>query len=339
MPRSVRRGAIPAASVLFVVTVAVGFTSACGGDRSSLLSPTPLASPSRFSGRATASSRLSVAIAAVSPSSGPTSGGTPIAITGADFAEGAIVLLGDLPARNVAVLTSTAITAVTPAHAEGTVDVIVTNPDGESVVLAGGYTYTAELSVAPTIEAVSPPSGPTTGGMEIVISGIGFAEGATVNIGAWPATDVVVLSDTQITAITSPHDEGMFDVTVISPDGQTATLPGAYTYVANQPAVDVVVTITSSGVTPKDLQVSVGSRVTFVNSNSRAHDIQSDPHPIHSDCPVLNEVGFIRPGESKQTGVFAVERACGYHDHNQSTNQALRGRIVVVPVSVAAGVR
>lgn len=251
MPRNVRRGAIPAASVFFGVTIALGFTSACGGGRSSPLSPTPLPSPSRFAGRATA----------------------PL------------------------------------------------------------------QSVAPTIEAVSPPSGPTTGGMEIVISGSGFAEGATVTLGAWPATNVAVLSDTIITAITSPHDEGTFDVTVISPDGQTATLPGAYTYVANQPTVDVIVTITSSGVTPKDLEVPVGSRVTFVNNNSRAHDIQSDPHPIHTDCPVLNEVGFIRPGESKQTGVFAVERACGYHDHNQSSNPALRGRIVVVPVSVAAGVR
>lgn len=333
------RGAISAAGVLLVITIALGLTSACGGDHGSPLLPTPLAAPSRLSAGATAFSPLSVAIVAVSPSSGPTSGGTPITITGDDFAEGTIVLLGDLPALDVVILTSTAITAITPAHAEGAVDVIVTSPDGESAALAGGYTYTPEPSVAPMIKAVSPPSGPATGGTEIVISGGNFAEGATVTLGASPATNVVVLGDTTITAITPPHEEVAVDVTVINPDGRIGTLPGAYTYVAGQSPADLVVTITPSGVTPRELRVPVGSRVTFVNSDSRAHDVESDPHPIHTECPVINEVGFIRPGESKQTGAFVVERTCGYHDHNQSTNQALRGTIVVVPASVAAGLR
>jgi plastocyanin len=276
---------------------------------------------------------------AVSPSRGPASGGTPITITGDDFAPGAIVLFDGLPALNVVVLTSTTIAAVTPAHGEGALDVVVTNPNGESVILAGGYTYTTESAVAPMIEAVSPPSGPATGGTEIVISGRGFAEGATVNLGAWPAMNVVLLSEITVTATTSPHGEGTFDVTVINPDGHFGTFPGAYTYVADAPPDDLVVTITPAGVTPKELRVPVGSRVTFVNSDSRAHDIESDPHPIHTDCSAVSGVGFIRLGESKQTGVFEVERTCGYHDHNQSTNRALQGTIVVISASVADAAR
>jgi plastocyanin len=326
-------------SGFLAVTVALGITSACGGDHSSPLSPTPLAAPSRPSAGAAASSALSAAIVAVSPSQGPASGGTPITITGDDFAQGAIVLLDGLPALNVVVLTTTTIVAVAPTHAEGAVDVIVTNPDGEPVILAGGYTYTTGPSVAPILETVSPASGPATGGTEIVISGRGFAEGATVNLGAWPAMNVVLLSDTTVTATTSPHGEGTFDVTVINPDGHFGTLPGAYTYVAAQPLPDLVVTIMPSGVSPKELQVPVGSRVTFVNNNSRAHDLESDPHPFHIDCPAINAVGFIRPGESKQTGVFGVERTCSYHDHLQDTNRALRGTIVVVPVPAATGIR
>lgn len=346
------RLSLPALGGLFAITAALGITSACGGDHGSPLSPTPLpphgasvrlgdpgGAPSRLSVGATASSVLSAAIVAVSPSRGPASGGTPITITGDDFAPGAIVLFDGLPALNVVVLTTTAIAAVTPAHAEGVVDVVVANPDGESVIAAGGYTHTAVSSAAPTVEAVSPPSGPATGGTEIMIFGRGFAKGATVNLGVWPATNVVVLSDTAITAITSPHDEGAFNVTVINPDGQFGALPGAYTYVADEPSADLVVTITPSGVTPKEIPVPVGSRVTFVNNDSRAHDIESDPHPIHTGCPAINEIGFIRPGESKQTGVFDVERACGYHDHNQSTNRALQGTIVVIPVTVAGTAR
>jgi plastocyanin len=319
--------------------MAVGLTSACGGDRSLPFAPTPLASPSFFSGGATASSQLSAAIVTVSPAAGPASGGTPITIAGDGFGPGAIVLLDGLPALNVVVLTGTMIVAVAPAHAEGAVDVIVTNPDGESVVLAGAYTYTTALSVAPAIGAVSPPSGPATGGTEIVISGRGFAEGVTVNLGAWPAMNVVRLSDTTVMATTPPHDTGTFDVTVVNPDGQFGTLPGAYTYVTEVPPADLVVTIMPSGVSPKELLVPAGSRVTFVNNDSRAHDIESDPHPVHSDCRATNAVGFIRPGESKQTGVFEAERTCGYHDHLQDTNRALQGTIVVMPASVAAAAR
>ena len=331
----VSRWSLPAASGFFAMAIALG-VSACGGDNGTPLSPTPLAAPSRLSAEATALSPLlsplTIAIAAVAPSSGLTSGGTPITLTGDDFAEGAIVLFGDLPALDVVVLSSTAITAITPAHAEGPVDVVVINPDGESSAVVGSYTYTDEPSVAPMIEAVSPSWGPATGGMEIVISGSNFAEGATVTLGAGPATNIVVLGDTTITAITPPHEKGPADVTVINPDGQIGILPGAYTYVADQSPSDLVVTITPSGVTPKELQVPIGSRVTFVNNNSRPHDMESDPHPIHTDCPAINEVGFIGPGESKQTGVFAVERTCGYHDHNQSTSQAFRGTITSGPL-------
>jgi plastocyanin len=286
-----------------------------------------------------ASSPLSVATVAVSPSSGPTSGGTPITITGDGFAEGAIVLLGDVPALNVTVLASTAITAFTPPHAEGVVTVVVTNPDGEAAILPGGYAYTAESLAGPKVEAVSPPAGPTTGGSEVVISGSNFAEAAMVTLGGWPAINVAVVSDTTITATTSPHQAGTFDVAVVNLDGQFGTLTGGYTYIADQPPANLVVTITPSGVDPKELRVPVGARVTFVNNNSRAHDIESDPHPFHTDCPAINAVGFVRPGESKQTGIFEVERTCGYHDHLQDANRALRGTIVVVPVPVTAGVR
>ena len=87
-------------------------------------------------------------------------------------------------------------------------------------------------------------------------------------------------------------------------------------------------TINASGVlTPNDITVPVGSRVTIVNNHNRNHEMNSDPHPDHGDCPPINDVGFLAPGQSKTTGNLNTARTCGLHDHNDPTNQSLIGRI------------
>ena len=88
-------------------------------------------------------------------------------------------------------------------------------------------------------------------------------------------------------------------------------------------------TITASGVSPKSITVSPGTRVTFVNNNTRAHDMSSDPHPSHTDCPEINQAGFLSPGQTKQTGNLNTVRTCGFHDHNQESNTSLQGTIVI----------
>jgi len=81
-------------------------------------------------------------VTAISPISGSANGGTAVTITGTGFLSGASVKLGGTAATGVTVVSSTSITATTPAHAAGTVDVVVTNTDGQSGTLMGGYTYT-----------------------------------------------------------------------------------------------------------------------------------------------------------------------------------------------------
>ena len=89
-------------------------------------------------------------------------------------------------------------------------------------------------------------------------------------------------------------------------------------------------TISASGIiSPTELTVSPGSRVLFVNSHSRRHDMTSDPHPDHLDCPELNQVGVLNPGQSRETGNLVAVRTCGFHDHDDPDNANLRGRIVV----------
>jgi plastocyanin len=88
------------------------------------------------------------------------------------------------------------------------------------------------------------------------------------------------------------------------------------------------ITITAAGVSPKTVTVAAGSRVTFVNNDSRPHDMNSDPHPEHTTCPEIN-VGFIAAGASGTTQNLTRVRSCGYHDHNQPEVAALQGTIVI----------
>ena len=86
-----------------------------------------------------------IAIAAVEPSTGSTSGGAEVKISGSGFRPGAIVTFGG-ERQNAFVGTSTVIWATTAAHATGILDVVVTRPDGETATLARGFTYVTPQS-------------------------------------------------------------------------------------------------------------------------------------------------------------------------------------------------
>ena len=91
----------------------------------------------------------------------------------------------------------------------------------------------------------------------------------------------------------------------------------------------LTVTITPSGVDPKDLTISAGQVVVFVNNDSRAHDMLTTPHLMHTDCPAINSVGNLSPGSSRQTGNLNTVRICGYHDHLNPDDTRFRGQINV----------
>ena len=88
------------------------------------------------------------------------------------------------------------------------------------------------------------------------------------------------------------------------------------------------ITMTSAGVNPSVLNVPQGTRVLFMNSDNRTHEMTSDPHPDHTDCLEINQIGFINPGQLKETGNLNIRRTCGYHDHNDPSNTRFQGRIV-----------
>jgi plastocyanin len=205
----------------------------------------------------------------VSPASGPTGGGTSVTITGTNFTNSGTttVTFGGSSATNVNVTSSTTISATTPAHAEGIVDVVLTN-NGQSVTATGAFTYQALKVIS-----VSPNSGSTTGGTNVTISGSSFQNGATVTFGGSPATNVTVQDSNTIIATTplGPATEQLgVDVVVKNPDGSSATLPHGFTYsvppltvtsispATGLPSGGTPVTITGAGFTS-----AVASSVTF----------------------------------------------------------------------------
>lgn len=96
------------------------------------------------------------------------------------------------------------------------------------------------------------------------------------------------------------------------------------------PQQTATITIGSDGrVSPSTVTIAVGGRVTFVNNHNTAHDMQSDPHPEHTDCPPMSQVGFLSAGQSRTSGNFNTARTCGFHDHNRENDTGLQGRIVI----------
>src|SRR5207248_7167448 len=80
-------------------------------------------------------------IQTITPNSGPPAGGTVVTIAGSNFTAGANVHFGTVAATNVNVVNSTTMNATTPAHSEAAVDVVVTNPDGQSFTMSQAFTF------------------------------------------------------------------------------------------------------------------------------------------------------------------------------------------------------
>ncbi|WP_228469243.1 IPT/TIG domain-containing protein [Paenibacillus sp. JNUCC31] len=198
-------------------------------------------------------------IISLSPTSGPTTGGTIVTLTGTKFSGATAVMFGATEAMSYTVNSATQITAIAPAGSAGTVDVTVTTMGGTSTTSAADqYTYIAAIA-APTIANVSPASGPTTGGTTVTLTGTNLTDATAVMFGATEATSYTVNSATQITAIAPAGSAGTVDVTVTTPGGTSATSAAdQYTYHAAP---------TIASVSPASGPTTGGTTVTLTGTN------------------------------------------------------------------------
>lgn len=97
---------------------------------------------------------------------------------------------------------------------------------------------------------------------------------------------------------------------------------------ATGPTPDATITITAAGISPKEVRLKAWNQVTFVNNDTQAHNIVSDPVNDHTQCPASNNVGYLPAGATRQT-LTLIGGVCGFHDHLNQTNDTLRGTIRV----------
>ena len=163
-------------------------------------------------------------ISSVAPGQGTIVGGTPITISGAYFTGATSVTIDGAPVINMVVVSSTTITAVTPAHAAGSVSITITTPSRTSTLKnAFSYASSSILSIVPNMGVVG-------GGALITISGNYLGGATSVTIGGAPATNLVVVSPTTITAVTPTGTLGPADVVVTTP-AETLTSLNGFSYV------------------------------------------------------------------------------------------------------------
>jgi hypothetical protein len=222
-------------------TTSDGDVAAYDVNVSSVQQPTATQSPTGVSGAiavliaAQGTTTPSVtAVTSVSPTSGSTSGGTAVTVTGIGFGGATAVKFGTNAASSFTVVSPTSISAVAPTGT-GVVDVTITTPSGTSPTSASDkYTY---ASATPTVTSVSPTSGSTSGGTTVTVTGNGFSGATGVKFGTSTATSYTVTSNTSLTAV-SPAVSGAttVDVTVTTLAGVSSTSSAdSFTYISAVP--------------------------------------------------------------------------------------------------------
>jgi plastocyanin len=90
-----------------------------------------------------------------------------------------------------------------------------------------------------------------------------------------------------------------------------------------------VIAIGSAGLSPGAVTIAAGQSVTFVNTDSVAHEIASGPVPSYDQCPSINRVGRLEPGQRMQTGALTGASACSFLDLLRTSDSRWQGTITV----------
>ena len=232
-------------------------------------------------------------VTSVAPSSGPTPGGTQVTIGGTNFSGTGFTTTkvsfgttdvtatpcqAGTPPPNApcyTVTSATTITAWTPSHASGPVDVSVTTPAGTSATNAPNDFFTF-VAAPPAVTTVSPVAGPLTGNTPVTITGSGFTAATEVDFGAGKLVNTpcsagtppsnapcyTVNGDTSITAYSPAESAGVVDVRVKTAGGTSPANPGN-----PGDSFDFVAAPTVTGLDVHAGPAAGGTKVTITGTN------------------------------------------------------------------------
>ena len=188
--------------------------------------PGKICSVTRGSGTVGVSNVTNVAVAcavpaptvsSVSPTSGTTTGGTSITITGTNLTGATGITVGGAACTGVTITSATSATCSTPAGSAGTASILVTTGGGTNAANTL-FTYVA----TPTVTAVSPTSGSTTGGTSITITGTNLTGATGITVGGSACSAFSVTNSTTATCTTPAGSAGTASVLVTTAGGTNA---------------------------------------------------------------------------------------------------------------------
>ena len=161
-------------------------------------------------------------ISTLSVTSGGTSGGTSVTITGTNLAFLSSVTFGGSAAA-IRSTSATSAVVTTPSGASGVVTLEVTAPNG-SATKTNAFTYVG----SPVASRLNKTEGPLAGKIVVTLSGVNLTGVTSVTVGGTAATSISATAST-VRFTTPAKAAGTYSVAVTSPFG-TSTLTNALTY-------------------------------------------------------------------------------------------------------------
>ena len=216
-------------------------------------------------------------VTSVVPGEGPEVGGTMVTVKGEHLEGATEAKFGTTVATELKVVSGTEVTVKDPAHVAGTIDVTVKTPAGTSTTSnTDHFTYQAPTPPppAPVVTSVVPGEGPEVGGTMVTVKGE-HLEGATeAKFGTTVATELKVVSGTEVTVKDPAHIAGTIDVTVKTPAGTSTTSnTDHFTYQAPQ--------VTPPETTP---EAKLRDLLQEVRSSNIQHQIHNELSCLLSDA-------------------------------------------------------
>ena len=242
-----------------------------------------------------------VRVDSVSPATGPEGGGTAVTLTGLGFTSAPVddVTFDGLSATSFTVMSDSEITAITPPHSAGSVDVVV--DFGSSVSGAATFDYQVETPPAPgwpVITGISPANGLETGGETITITGTDLDAAGAVSFGGTAAA-ILGNTPTEIT-VTAPAGTGVVPVSVTNAVG-TST-PTAYRYDPPPPVPPVI-----SGVGPSSGPQAGGNTVTITGTALGETNLVTFDGVPATDLTIVSDTEITVTAPQHDTGGVTVE--------------------------------
>jgi hypothetical protein len=159
------------------------------------------------------------------PAAGQAAGGSTVYLAGSNLSASTTVLFGGQPATVLAA-TSNALRLRTPAHASGTVDIVLQNTGSPDTTVVDGFTYLDAGD--PSVISFTPSKGPKGGGTKVRFTGTGLDGIASVKFGVDPVTGqggknaaaMDVLGATSVEATTQSNSSaGNFGMLLVNAEG------------------------------------------------------------------------------------------------------------------------